>query len=49
MNFSACTTRIAFSLATTLISLSAAAQVSVSNPWVRATVPAQKATGAFMD
>ena len=39
MNFSACTTRIAFSLATTLISLSAAAQVSVSNPWVRATVP----------
>ena len=49
MNFSACTTRIAFSLAATLISLSAAAQVSVSNPWVRATVPAQKVTGAFMD
>ena len=24
------------------------AQVTVSDPWVRATVPAQKATGAFM-
>ena len=24
------------------------AQVAVSDPWVRATVPAQKATGAFM-
>ena len=26
----------------------AAAQVSVKDPWVRATVPQQKATGAFM-
>lgn len=26
----------------------AAAQVSVTAPWVRATVPAQKSTGAFM-
>lgn len=26
----------------------AQAQVSVSDPWIRATVPAQKATGAFM-
>jgi len=25
------------------------AQVNVSNPWVRATVPQQKATGAFMN
>jgi len=25
------------------------AQVSVKDPWVRATVPAQKATGAFME
>jgi copper(I)-binding protein len=24
------------------------AQVTVKDPWVRATVPAQKATGAFM-
>lgn len=27
---------------------SASAQVSVTAPWVRATVPAQKSTGAFM-
>ncbi len=26
----------------------AQAQVSVTDPWIRATVPAQKATGAFM-
>lgn len=26
----------------------ASAQVSISDPWVRATVPQQKATGAFM-
>lgn len=35
----------------TLIALSAlhaAAEVTVAEPWVRATVPAQKATGAFM-
>ncbi|MCD2516108.1 copper chaperone PCu(A)C [Massilia sp. G4R7] len=31
-----------------LLSASVSAQVSVSDPWVRATVPAQKATGAFM-
>ncbi|WP_288381062.1 copper chaperone PCu(A)C [uncultured Massilia sp.] len=31
-----------------LLSASVFAQVSVSDPWVRATVPAQKATGAFM-
>ncbi len=40
-------------LATTLVvsataSTTVLAQVSVSDPWVRATVPAQKATGAFM-
>ena len=28
--------------------LSSTAQVTVSEPWVRATVPQQKATGAFM-
>jgi len=31
-----------------LASLAASAQVTVSEPWVRATVPQQKATGAFM-
>lgn len=31
-----------------LTSLSAAAEVTVTDPWVRATVPQQKATGAFM-
>ncbi|MFC0252609.1 copper chaperone PCu(A)C [Massilia consociata] len=35
-------------LAGGLLSASALAQVTVSEPWVRATVPAQKATGAFM-
>lgn len=30
------------------LSTSAAAQVNVADPWVRATVPQQKATGAFM-
>lgn len=29
-------------------SMQALAQVSVADPWVRATVPQQKATGAFM-
>lgn len=29
-------------------SVSAYAEVTVAEPWVRATVPAQKATGAFM-
>ena len=32
----------------TLIGASAHAQVTVKEPWVRATVPSQKATGAFM-
>lgn len=31
-----------------LVSAAAHAQVSVQDPWVRATVPQQKATGAFM-
>lgn len=35
-------------LASCAFSASALAQVSVSEPWIRATVPAQKATGAFM-
>lgn len=35
-------------LAAGLFSASAFAQVTVSEPWVRATVPQQKATGAFM-
>lgn len=30
------------------LSATAAAQVTVGDPWVRATVPQQKATGAFM-
>lgn len=30
------------------LSAAAAAQVTVTDPWVRATVPEQKATGAFM-
>ena len=36
------------SLALALATLAASAQVTVSEPWVRATVPQQKATGAFM-
>ena len=35
-------------LATSLFSACAYAQVSVRDPWIRATVPAQKVTGAFM-
>ena len=35
-------------LAACLLAASAQAQVSVTAPWVRATVPAQKSTGAFM-
>jgi len=34
--------------AASLLCASVSAQVTVSDPWVRATVPAQKATGAFM-
>ena len=40
--------RIAFTLATLAIAAAAHAQVTVSDAWVRATVPQQKATGAFM-
>lgn len=40
--------RIALVLATLAIGAAAHAQVSVTSPWVRATVPQQKATGAFM-
>ena len=35
-------------LASCAFSASAFAQVTVSEPWIRATVPAQKVTGAFM-
>lgn len=35
-------------LAAGLFSASALAQVTVADPWVRATVPNQKASGAFM-
>jgi VCBS repeat-containing protein len=34
--------------AASLLSAHAVAQVSVTDPWIRATVPAQKASGAFM-
>lgn len=36
------------SMSLALASLASIAQVTVSEPWVRATVPQQKATGAFM-
>lgn len=36
------------SIATALVSLSSFAQVAVKDPWIRATVSQQKATGAFM-
>lgn len=39
---------LALAAAASLVSASALAQVSVSDPWVRATVPAQKVSGAFM-
>ena len=35
-------------LASCVLSASAFAQVTVSEPWIRATVPVQKVTGAFM-
>ena len=35
-------------LAALLLSAAAHAQVTVKDPWIRATVPQQKATGAFM-
>ena len=42
--------RLSMLAAATLLSTAAFAQsqVSVTDPWIRATVPAQKATGAFM-
>jgi len=40
--------RFAFAVAASLVAFPAAAQVTVSEAWVRSTVPAQKATGAFM-
>jgi len=40
--------RIALTLAALALGAAAHAQVSVKEPWVRATVPQQKATGAFM-
>ena len=40
--------RFALVLAAMMVALPAAAQVTVSEAWVRGTVPAQKATGAFM-
>lgn len=40
--------RFTLSMSLALITLAASAQVTVSEPWVRATVPQQKATGAFM-
>lgn len=40
--------RFAFTLATLALAAAAQAQVTVKEPWVRATVAQQKATGAFM-
>jgi len=40
--------RIAFALAALALAAAAQAQLSVKEPWVRATVAHQKATGAFM-
>jgi copper(I)-binding protein len=40
--------RILCSAGWTLVALQAAADVTVTEAWVRGTVPAQKATGAFM-
>src|SRR5262249_26714979 len=40
--------RIAFAVAALLLAISSFAQVTVKEPWVRATVAAQKVTGAFM-
>jgi copper(I)-binding protein len=41
-------TRMLALAAASLVSTAALAQVSVTEPWIRATVPAQKTTGAFM-
>ncbi|MDO5690946.1 MAG: copper chaperone PCu(A)C [Pseudomonadota bacterium] len=40
--------RISFTLAALLLAGAAQAQVTIHEPWVRGTVPQQKATGLFM-
>lgn len=40
--------RLVAALALALASFAASAQTAVKDPWVRGTVPQQKATGAFM-
>jgi hypothetical protein len=40
--------KIAMGLLACVLASAAAAQVTVSSPWVRATVPVQKSSGAFM-
>ena len=40
--------RLSTALAASLLAMAAQAQVTVKDAWVRATVPQQKATGAFM-
>ena len=40
--------RAIFAACTLFFTISARAQVTVDKPWVRATVPQQQATGAFM-
>lgn len=40
--------KLFFTALLSVISFGAFAQVTVSDAWIRATVPAQKATGAFM-
>jgi len=40
--------RLALASALALVALQASAEVSIKDPWVRATVTDQKATGAFM-
>jgi hypothetical protein len=40
--------RCSFAVAALLLALPAAAQVTVTDPWVRGTVQGQMATGAFM-
>jgi copper(I)-binding protein len=40
--------RFTLSMSLALATFAVLAQVTVSEPWVRATVPQQKATGAFM-
>lgn len=41
-------TTIAFSLGLAVLSVDTRAEVTVRDAWVRATVPAQKSTGAFL-